>query len=81
MDLIPVFARTQGQEENSLEGQCFKEASLRGSNGVLPIGATPGGGSRGGAPPTLRSVSVNCPRDKQGSHCAEIIGELPSFQQ
>ena len=44
MDLTPAFARTQGQEENSLEGQCFKEASLRGSNGALPIGATPGEG-------------------------------------
>ena len=64
-----MFARTQGQEENSLEGQCFKEVSLRGSNGALPIDATPGG-----VPglPTLRSVSVNCPRDEQDSHCAEI---------
>ena len=48
MDLTPVFARTQGQEENSLEGECFSETSLRGSNGALPIGATPGGGSRRG---------------------------------
>ena len=67
-----MFARSQGQEENSLEGQCFKEPSLRGSNGALPIGATPGGSSRRGFPPTLRSVSVNCPRGEQDSHCAEI---------
>ena len=50
MDLTPVFARTQGQEENSLEGQCFKEASLMGSSGALPIGATPVGGPRRGCP-------------------------------
>ena len=68
MDLTPVFARTQGQEENSLEGQCFKEASLRGSNGALLIGATPGGDAH----PILRSVSVNCPRDEQDSHRADI---------
>ena len=61
-----MFARTQGQEENILESQCFKEASLRGSNGVLPIGATPGEVPGGDAPLTLRSVSVNCPRDEQG---------------
>ena len=50
MNLTPVFARTQGQEENSLEGQCLKEASLRGSNKALTIGATQGGGSRRGCP-------------------------------
>ena len=50
MDLTPAFAHTQGQEENSLEGQCFKEASLRGSNGALPIGVTPEGGSMRGCP-------------------------------
>ena len=72
MNLTPVFARTQGQEENSLQGHCFKEASLRGSNGALPIGATPGRDSRRDAPPTLRSVSVNCPRDEQDSCYAEI---------
>ena len=76
MDLTPVFARNQGQEENSLEGQSFKEASLKCSNGTLPIGATPGVGGwgvpAGDAPPTLRYVSVNCPRDEQDSHCAEI---------
>ena len=66
-NLTPVFARTQGQEENSLEGQCFKEASLRGSNGALPIDATPGEVPGGNAPPTLRSVSVSCPRDEQDS--------------
>ena len=31
-------------------------------------GEVPGGDD----PPSLRSVSVNCPRDKQDSHCAEI---------
>ena len=72
MDLTLVFARTQGQEENSLEDQCFKEASLRGSNEALPISATPGVVPGGDAPPTLRSVSVNCPRDEQDSYCAEI---------
>ena len=72
MDLTPVFSRTQGQEEDTLEGQCFKEASLRGSNGAVPIGATPGGVPGGDAPPTLRSVSVKCPRDEQDSHCAEM---------
>ena len=35
----------------------------------------------GDAPPTLRSVSVNFPKDEQDSHCAELIGELPSCQQ
>ena len=50
MDLTSASARTQGQEENSLEGQCFNEASLRGSNGALPIGTTTEGGSRRGYP-------------------------------
>ena len=45
-----MFARTQGHEENSLEGQSFKDASLRGSNGALPIGATPGEVPGGGCP-------------------------------
>ena len=35
-------------------------------------GEVPGGD----APPTLRSVSVNCPKDEQDSHCAELIGEF-----
>ena len=50
MDLTPAFARKQGQEENSLEGQCFIETSLRSSNGALSIGATPREGSRRGNP-------------------------------
>ena len=45
-----MFARNQGQEENSLEGQCFKEASLRGFNGALPSGATPWGRFQEGMP-------------------------------
>ena len=40
-------------------------------------GEVPGGD----APPTHRSVSVNCPKDEQDSHCDELIGELPSCQQ
>ena len=35
MNLTSVFARPKGQEEYRLEGQCFKEASLIGSNGAL----------------------------------------------
>ena len=72
MNLTPVFARTQGQEENSLEGQCFKEASLRGSNGSCQLVQHKGEVPGGDAPLTLRSVSVNCPRDEQDSHSAEI---------
>ena len=49
-----------------------KEASLRGSNGALPIGAMPGEVPGGDAPPTRRSVSVNCSRDERDSHCADI---------
>ena len=33
MDLTPAFTRTQGQQEDSLEGQ--REVSLRGSNGAF----------------------------------------------
>ena len=50
MNLTPVLAESRVKRKNSLEAQCFKEASLRGSNGALPIGATPGGGSRRGCP-------------------------------
>ena len=42
MNLTPVLAESRVKRKNSLEAQCFKEASLRGSNGALPIGATPG---------------------------------------
>ena len=35
-------------------------------------GEVPGGD----APATLRSVSVNCPRDEQDSHCAEIYSGI-----
>ena len=38
----------RAKKKNSLEAQCFKEASLRGSNGALPIGAKPREGSRKG---------------------------------
>ena len=62
MNLTPVLAETMVKRKNSLEAQCFKEASLRGSNGALPIGATPGEVSGGDAPPTLMSVSVICPK-------------------
>ena len=75
MDLTPVFARAQGQEENSLEGQCFKEASLRCLNGALSIGATPGWGW-GGVGGVCVCVCVcsrsGCPSEPLGVSLCEL---------
>ena len=59
MDLIPAFARTQGQKENSLEGQMLQSGLFKGLKWSLcqlvqNQGEVPGGY----APPTLRSISV-----------------------
>ena len=59
MDLTPAFARPQGQEENSLEGEMLQRGLFNGFKCrlcqlVQHQGEVPGGD----APPTLRSVSM-----------------------
>ena len=83
MDLTPAFARTQGQEENSLEGQCFKKASLRGLNGALPIGETPGEFQEGMPPDPYVCLYVNSTVQETSEILILLtfIGELPSCQQ
>ena len=59
MDLTPAFTRTQGQEENSLEGQMLQRGIFKGFKRSLCQLVHHQGEVRGGyAPPTLRSVSV-----------------------
>ena len=58
MYLTSTLARPQGQEENCLEGKCFKEAynwfKMNLVNWCKNQGEVPGGGS----PPVFGSVSV-----------------------
>ena len=58
MYLTSTLARPQGQEENCLEGKCFKEAynwfKMNLVNWCKNQGEVPGGGS----PPAFGSVSV-----------------------
>ena len=59
MDLTHAFARTQGQEENSLEGQSFqKEAFSLVRMEPLSAGVASGRSSGGDTPPPFGSVSV-----------------------
>ena len=59
MDLTPAFTRTQGQKENSLEGQMLQRGLFKGFKGSLcqlvqHQGKVPGGD----APLTVRSIYV-----------------------
>ena len=64
MDLTPAFARTKGQQEDSLESQVFQGGLFKGFKGSLCQlvqyqGKVPGWY----APPTLGSVSMESIQD------------------
>ena len=64
MNLTPPFTRTQGQQENSLEGQILQRDLFKGFKRSLCQlvqyqGEVPGGD----VPPTFRSVSVEAIRE------------------
>ena len=78
MNLTPVFARTQGQEENSPEGQCFKE----GFQWSLANLCNTRGRFQEGMP--FRPLGLSLKTAQEMSKILivlKFIGELPSCQQ
>ena len=81
MDLTLVFAQTQGQEENRLEGQMPQRGLFNWFKWSLcqlvqHQGEVPGGDT----PPTFRSVSVETiQKTSEIRIFADIYGQIPQF--
>ena len=81
MDLTPAFARPQGHEENSLEGQMlqrglFNQFEWSLCQLVQHQGEVPGGD----APPTIGSISNETGQEMSEIFAfADIYGRIPQF--
>ena len=81
MDLTPVFAQPQGQEENTFEGQMLQRGLFNQlKSSLCQLVQHKGEVLEGDAPPTLRSVSMETVQETSKILIfADISGRITQF--